>query len=160
MAIVETTRLDGIAEVKMNRPDSFNALSVEMLQALIETFEQLTNDDSVRCIVLKGAGPAFMAGGDLKMFGENLDLSPTDRAEKFVKNLKALEPLVKAISSTRQPVIAAIQGAAAGYGVSLAAACDLIYASSDAYFMMAYVHIGASPDGGSTWLLPRTLPSR
>jgi len=125
MAIVETTRLDGIAEVKMNRPDSFNALSVEMLQALIETFEQLTNDDSVRCIVLKGAGPAFMAGGDLKMFGENLDLSPTDRAEKFVKNLKALEPLVKAISSTRQPVIAAIQGAAAGYGVSLAAACDL-----------------------------------
>jgi len=157
MSILETNRRDSIAEVTMNRPDFFNALSIELLDALIETFSELTADDSVRCIVLKGAGPAFMAGGDINMFNESIELSPDDRAEKFSKDIAALEPLVKTITTARQPVIAAVHGPAAGFGVSLTAMCDLIYASSEAYFMMAYVHIGASPDGASTWLLPRIV---
>ena len=160
MTILETTRRNSIAEVTMNRPDFFNALSFELLDALIETFGELTADDSVRCIVLKGAGPAFMAGGDIKMFKESLDLSPADRAEKFTKDIKATEPLVRAITAARQPVIAAVHGPAAGFGVSLAAMCDLVYASSEAYFMMAYVQIGTSPDGASTWFLPRIVGYR
>ncbi len=160
MPALETTTLDGIAEVTMTRPKVMNALSHELLDALIETFAQLTADDAVRCIVLKGSGPAFMAGGDLNMFAESLDLSPADRAEKFGKEITALEPLIKTITTARQPVIAAVNGVAAGYGVSLAATCDLIYASTEASFMMAYVQIGASPDGGSTWLLPRIVGLR
>tara|TARA_B100000315_G_scaffold260168_1_gene319659 strand:- start:1118 stop:1912 length:795 start_codon:yes stop_codon:yes gene_type:complete len=160
MTILETVRRNSIAEVTMNRPDFFNALSNELLDGLIETFGKLTADDSVRCIVLKGAGPAFMAGGDIKMFKESLDLPPADRAEKFAKDIMAIDPLVKTIATARQPVIAAVHGPAAGFGVSLAAMCDLVYASSEAYFMMAYVQIGTSPDGASTWFLPRIVGYR
>ena len=160
MTILETKIHNGIADVTMNRPDFFNALSIELLDTLIEKLGELTADDRIRCIVLKGAGPAFMAGGDINMFNESLDLSPIDRAKKFAKDIADIEPLVNLITSARQPVIAAVHGPAAGFGVSLAAMCDLIYASSEAYFMMAYVHIGTSPDGSSTWFLPRIVGFR
>jgi 2-(1,2-epoxy-1,2-dihydrophenyl)acetyl-CoA isomerase len=155
-------RTDGVATLTMNRPKARNALSGEMRDALDVAFHELERDDSVRCVVLRGMGDHFMAGGDVKGFGEILseDLSEDELRDLFIHRVHDLHPLMFAMRRMPKPIVASVRGAAAGAGVSFAACCDLIIAAEDAFFTLAYCHIGLSPDGGSTFALPRSIGTK
>jgi 2-(1,2-epoxy-1,2-dihydrophenyl)acetyl-CoA isomerase len=152
---------DGVATLTMNRPEARNALSSEMRSGLDEAFHRFEGDDSVRCVVLRGAGEHFMAGGDVKGFGAILsEQDPTSIRDLFLHRVHELHTLMFSMRRLRKPIVASVRGAAAGAGVSFAACCDLIIASEDAFFTLAYSHIGVSPDGGSTYALPRAIGSK
>lgn len=140
-------RRDGYAVVTLNRPDRFNALSHALVADLRELLEKLEADDDVRAIVLTGAGRAFCAGADLKG-------GPSD-AEDVIRRLYI--PLVEVLTEMGTPMIAAINGAAAGAGLSLALHADLRVASTTASFSMSFVKVGLVPDAGASWLLPRLV---
>jgi 2-(1,2-epoxy-1,2-dihydrophenyl)acetyl-CoA isomerase len=150
---------DHVAWVTMNRPQALNALNHDLTNALREAVLPLEYDDSVRAVVIQG-GEHFMAGGDLKWFHSMLDAPPAEnlvRMEGFIDNVHGL---IVAIRRMPKPVIASVRGAAAGFGLSLAMTCDLAIAAEDSYFTLAYCLIGASPDGGSTYALPRLIGLR
>ena len=152
---------DGIATLTMNRPEARNALSSEMREELDDAFHHFEQDDDVRCVVLRGAGEHFMAGGDVKGFGTILaEEDPADLRDLFLHRVHELHTLMFVMRRLPKPTIASVRGAAAGAGVSFAAACDLVIAAEDAFFTLAYCHIGLSPDGGSTYALPRTLGTK
>jgi 2-(1,2-epoxy-1,2-dihydrophenyl)acetyl-CoA isomerase len=144
---------DAVASVTLNRPSVYNAMDAEMIVRLKEVTEQLQDDRSVRVVVLRGAGPAFLAGGDVALFHKNLDQLP----EMIVRLARELHYAVLAIRRMRKPVLASVHGAVAGAGLSLMAAADLAIAAADAKFTMAYSRIATSPDGGGTFFLARTL---
>jgi len=143
----------------MNRPEARNALSTEMVDALSSTLHALETDDSVRAIVLRGEGDHFMAGGDVKSFAE-LGASGADPRSLILHRIHHLHTIMFAMRRMPKPILAAVRGAAAGAGVSLAAACDLVMASDDAFFVLAYVNIGASCDLSGSWSLPRLVGLR
>jgi 2-(1,2-epoxy-1,2-dihydrophenyl)acetyl-CoA isomerase len=149
--------VDGaIATIAFNRPQVMNALDADMIVALRAACERARDDKAVRAIVLRGNGPAFVAGGDVTAFHSNRDQLPAMVAE-------LADQLHRAILALRQapkPVLASVHGAVAGAGVSLMAAADLVVAAGDTKFTLAYSRIGASPDGGSTWFLPRLVGAR
>ena len=151
--------VDGpIATVTLNRPDALNALDEAMIEALHGAMIDLERDDGVRCVVLRGAGDNFMAGGDIRVFVRALEtLEPAARQAKLEGMIGQVHASVTAIRRMDKPVIAAVQGAAAGFGLSLALAADLTLAADNTVFTLAYCHIGTSPDGGSTYHLPRAV---
>ncbi len=137
---------DGIATLTMNRPDARNALSEEMRAGLDEAFHDFESDDEVRCVVLRGAGEHFMAGGDVKSFAGMFDEEePADMRDVFLHRIHDLHTIMFAMRRLPKPIIASVRGAAAGAGVSLAACCDLIIAAEDAFFTLAYSLIGTYP---------------
>jgi 2-(1,2-epoxy-1,2-dihydrophenyl)acetyl-CoA isomerase len=142
-----------IATMTFNRPDVFNAMSAELIHAFASETAKLKATSGIRALIVKGAGKAFLAGGDVAMFHARKD-DPT-----LAHDVKPLgDALHAGIINLREmpfPVIAEIQGACAGAGVSVALACDFAVASEKASFNTAYTKIGLSPDGGSTWFLPR-----
>ena len=141
----------GVGTITLNRPHVLNALDAEMLARLRAACERAAGDAAVRAVVLRGAGPAFLAGGDVAFFHAELG-----RAPSLVLELAGeLHRSVLALRGAPKPVVAAVHGAVAGAGVSLALAADMILAAEDAQFTLAYSRIGASPDGGATWFLPR-----
>ncbi|MFE3059945.1 enoyl-CoA hydratase/isomerase family protein [Nocardia sp. NPDC059239] len=141
-------RRDGqVAVVTLNRPERLNALSHTLLRRLRRTLTDLDNDQSVRAIVLTGAGRAFSAGADLRG-------APSD-AEQVVREL--YNPLILEIQDMVTPMVAAVNGVAVGAAVSLACACDLRVAADTASFQLAFVSVGLVPDAGATWLLPRIV---
>jgi 2-(1,2-epoxy-1,2-dihydrophenyl)acetyl-CoA isomerase len=140
---------DGVATVTLNRPDSLNALNSAMRRELLAAFKAAGRDEAVRAVVLTGAGRGFCSGADLRG-------GATERAYRRVLT-DEYNPLVVAIREMPKPVIAAVNGVAAGAGVSLALACDLVYASDDARFIQAFIRIGLVADSGSTRTLVRTL---
>lgn len=149
---------DGIATLTMNRPEMRNALSEEMRETMSAFLDAHRDDPNVRCIVLKGAGAHFMAGGDVKSFAEFAqDMSPVERRTYFEKRIHNGHRMILQMRDQPQPIIAAIRGGAAGFGVSLALAADLSVAAEDAFFTLAYVHIATSPDGSSSYFLPRAV---
>ncbi len=142
---------DGVATITFNRPVVMNALDGEMLHAFRTSCERAAADPHARVIVLRGAGPAFVAGGDVAMFRDNVAAMAT-----LVPQLAAeLHHGILALRHAPQPVIAAVHGAVAGAGFSIMLACDLVLAAAGTQFSMAYSRIGTSPDGGATWFLPR-----
>ncbi len=147
----------GIAWVTLNNPKARNALSAQMRIDLRDVIGDLEHDDAVRCVVLRGAGDHFMAGGDIRAMKERLDIDKETRKRVVIEGIHAIHLPVFAIRRMRKPVIASVRGAAAGFGLGLVAACDLAIAADDAFFTLAYCHIGASPDGGSSYFLARTL---
>ena len=153
--------IDGpVATLIMNRPDVRNALSMEMRQLLDENFHRLEFNDDVRCVVLEGAGDHFMAGGDIRKMHEHLESQRPDEIQSyFLHRIHNLHPIMFSMRRMQKPIIAKVKGAAAGAGVSLAAACDLIIAEEEAFFTLAYCHIGTTPDGSSSFHLPRYLPA-
>jgi len=152
---------DGVATLTMNRPDARNALSSEMRAGLDEAFHRCESDDDVRCVVLRGAGEHFMAGGDVKSFASLFaEEEPVDMRDLFLHRIHRLHPIMFAMRRLPKPIIASVRGAAAGAGVSLAACCDLIIAAEDSFFTLAYSLIGTSPDGGSTFALPRAIGAK
>lgn len=150
--------IDGaIATLTLNRPQALNALDVAMTAALGAALERVEDDPAIRVVVLRGAGPHFMAGGDIKWFHGMLDMPVAERKARFGALIDDVHQSVTRLRRMDKPVIAAVQGAVAGFGVSLLNACDLALAADDAYFTLAYCHIGTSPDGGATYSLPRLV---
>ena len=151
---------NGVATLTMNRPEVRNALSIEMRHAMFEAVDDIEHDASVRCVVLKGAGGHFMAGGDIKAFTQFTEMSPIERQKTFEARIHNLHPMLMALRRMNKPVIASVQGAAAGAGMSFMMACDMTIAADDAFFKFSYVSIGASPDGSGSYYLPRLVGLR
>ena len=144
------THDDGVATVLLNRADKLNALSGEMYHDLADAFAELNTDDTVRAVVLTGAGRAFCAGGDVGTMGGYDVVSGRKRSKSHQRMIINLHHLEK-------PVIAAVRGPAAGIGASMALACDLIIASETAYLLMAFKNVGIPPDGGAIFFLTQHL---
>jgi 2-(1,2-epoxy-1,2-dihydrophenyl)acetyl-CoA isomerase len=149
-------RQAGIATITLNRPAQFNALNLQMSKDLLQVAIALDEDPTVRCVVLTGAGKAFFAGGDLSAFGEAGD----SRGALLKEMTTYFHGAIARFASMNAPVIAKINGVAAGAGFSTMLACDLAIAASSAKFTMAYTRSGLTPDGSSTWFLPRTVGLR
>ena len=151
---------NGIGTILLNRPDALNAFSPEMTEALLEATEKFERDPDVRCVVLRAAGEHFQAGGDVKALHRSLT---EDRERHFAGMERRVVNGHLAIHRLRRmqkPVLAVVQGAAAGFGVSLVAAADLAIAADNSYFTLAYCHIGLSADGGASYFLPRLIGER
>lgn len=157
---VETHLDEGIFTLTLNRPQQLNALNLEMIHGLREATSRAENDDAVRVVIIRGAGDHFMAGGDLKWFRQQLEIPPRERQPLYEQTVAAVHSSILQIRRMGKPVVASVRGAAAGFGLSLALACDLALAAEDAYFTLAYCHIGLSPDGGATWSLPRLVGAK
>ncbi|HTR05670.1 MAG TPA: enoyl-CoA hydratase [Paraburkholderia sp.] len=138
----------------LSNPGARNALHPDMYAAAIEAFDAAERDTSLRAIVLTGADNFFCAGGNLNRLLENRAKDPSVQAA----SIDMLAAWVTAMRQSSKPVIAAVEGAAAGAGFSLALAADLLVAAEDAKFVMAYSRVGLTPDGGGSWFLSRVLP--
>jgi 2-(1,2-epoxy-1,2-dihydrophenyl)acetyl-CoA isomerase len=139
------------ATLTLDRPAALNALTVPVKVALREALESIAVDRGVRAVILTGAGRAFCAGQDLAE-REQPDAAPLEVEVRVRYN-----PIIRALRSMGQPVIAAVNGVAAGAGASLAFACDLRIAAEEARFVLAFGRIGLVPDSGATWFLPRLV---
>ena len=157
MSDLELLIENGVATLTMNRPDARNALSMDMRKLLCQALHEVELDATVRCVVLKGEGDHFMAGGDVKGMGESIKKSSKEIKKEFMLRIHDLHPIMFAMRRMPKPIIASCRGAAAGAGVSIALACDLVIASEDAFFTLAYCKIGTSPDGSSSFHLPRAV---
>ena len=149
-----------VATLTLNRPAALNALDMAMMDALVAHTAALAADTTLRVVVLRGAGEHFMAGGDLRTFATFLGNAPAQRRDEFQQIVERVQAAIEHLHRMPHAVIGALHGAVAGFGLSLAAACDLVVAAEDAYFTSAYRHIGLTPDGGGTWSLPRTVGLR
>ena len=147
---------NGIVTVTLHRPDRLNAFVGHMRRDLAEALEEAGSDPHVRVVVITGAGRAFCAGGDVHFMAE---LVQRNDAEEFARLLGAARRVILAIRQMTKPVIASINGAAAGAGFNLALACDLRIASSTATFSQSFVKLGFHPDWGGTYFLPRMISS-
>lgn len=145
---------DGVATITMNRPDVLNALNRDMLQELGAAMEDAASDDAVRCVVLAGAGRAFGAGQDLNTFTQ---MYASTEPIKVSDELAHYHRVLRAMRSAPKPVIAAVQGVAAGASCNLALACDLRVAADTARFRQAFARIGLVPDAGGGFLLTRLV---
>ena len=144
--------VDGpVATITLDRPEALNALTVPVKVALREALERLAVDRAVRAVILTGAGRAFCAGQDLAE-REQPDAAPLD-----VELRERYNPIILALRAMGQPVIAAVNGVAAGAGASMAFACDLRIAAADARFVLAFGRLGLVPDSGATWFRPRLV---
>ena len=143
----------GVATIALNRPHVMNAMDDEMMQQLRPIAEAVEKDVSVRAVVLRGEGAAFMAGGDVAVFHQHLAELP----ELIVTWGREMHAAFLALRRMGKPVLASVHGAVAGAGFSLMCAADLAVAAADTRFTLAYANIGASPDGGSTYFLPRLV---
>jgi 2-(1,2-epoxy-1,2-dihydrophenyl)acetyl-CoA isomerase len=149
---VLTTTQDGVLTVTLNQPARFNALSGALLHELAAALRAAERDAAVRVIVLTGAGKAFCSGADITEF--NIGDAPLDPGEHL---RTILNPLTVRMRSTEKPILAAINGVAAGAGLSLALACDLRFAAESARLVVAFVKIGLVPDAGCLYFLPRLV---
>jgi 2-(1,2-epoxy-1,2-dihydrophenyl)acetyl-CoA isomerase len=147
---------DGIATITLNRPQVMNAINSAMMVQLRAACERAEGDASARAVVLRGAGPAFLAGGDVAFFHANLPRMPALAREGGAE----LHHAILALRRAPKPVLASVHGAVAGAGVSLMAAADLAIAAEETRFTIAYSKIGASPDGGATYFLPWLVGAR
>ena len=151
---IETTMRDGVATITLNRPEKLNAFTGTMREDLLEALRACEDDQSVRVVVLTGAGRAFCAGGDVDYMS---GLQKTNDVTSFRKLLDAGRDVILQIATMSKPVIASINGVAAGAGCNLALACDYRIASENAKLSESFVKIGLHPDWGGTWLLPRLV---
>jgi 2-(1,2-epoxy-1,2-dihydrophenyl)acetyl-CoA isomerase len=145
---------DRIARITLNRPDTGNALNLELATALRGAAEGLLGSD-VGAVIIGGAGKAFCVGGDLNYMHDAADVG-----EAVLRLATAFHDGLEAFASLDAPVISAVRGAAAGGGMSLAIAADVVLAAESARFTVAYTAIGFPPDGGSSWTLPRLVGPR
>src|SRR6476620_6889422 len=149
MAEVETSRDGGVLTITLNRPDVLNAFTAEMHKQLVGAFKEARADD-VRAVVVTGAGRGFCVGQDLNEFGE----AAKDIAGRLRTNY---HPTIRAVRGLEKPVLAAVNGPAAGAGLSFSCACDLRIAADDPTFVPAFINIGLVPASGGTYLGRRLL---
>lgn len=145
---------DGVALITLNRPEALNSFTGEMHEALAHALDQVDADKTVRAVVITGAGRGFCAGQDLNERQRKEGDPPPDLGETLDK---FYNPLVRRLNAAEYPVIAAVNGVAAGAGANVALACDIVFAGKSAKFIQAFSKIGLSPDAGGTWFLPRLV---
>jgi len=155
--LVETD--GGICRITLNRPQSLNAINPDMARALRQITGEIRDDASIRVVVLEGIGNHFMAGGDVKGFKEFFDEKPSEAETRahFEEMLGIVHEFITDFREMPKPVIASVRGAVAGAGFSVMLACDMVLASDTSFYTLAYCNLGTSPDGGSTYALPRTV---
>lgn len=141
---------EGIMHLTLNRPESLNAFSPDMMTGLKNAIHQAKEDESIRVVVLSGAGRSFSAGGDVKTMG-------TSGAVETYDHIGRLNELIVAMRDLEKPIIAAVHGFAAGAGFNLALACDMILASEGSKFIMSFSRVGLISDGGGSYFLPRLV---
>src|SRR3954447_12362337 len=146
---------DGVATLTLNRPDAMNSLDVATKEALLAAARQVADDEAVRCVVLTGTGRAFCVGQDLKEHVRILQSGETDSLFRTVE--EHYNPIVSAIAGMQKPVIAAVNGVAAGAGASLAFACDLRIVADTAGFNLAFANVALSCDTGASYTLQRLV---
>src|SRR5207244_9725083 len=140
-----------------NRPQVLNAVNREAIAELAAAVAEAAEDDNARAVLLQGTGTHFCAGGDITMFAELIRLAPAERQKALYRIVDTLHPLLIRLRHMPKPFVAAVQGAAAGFGLSLVLAADLALAAEDAVFTTGYIHLGTSPDGGMTATLGRIV---
>ncbi len=145
---------EGVRTLTLDRPQAFNSLTVRLKEELLAALTGAAGDPAVRAVVLTGAGKAFCAGQDLK---EHVAALRADDPAPFRTVAEHYNPIVRAITGMPKPVIAAVNGMAAGAGASFAYACDLRVAAESAKFLMAFATIGLTADSGASWTLPRLI---
>ncbi|WP_052592030.1 enoyl-CoA hydratase-related protein [Aureispira sp. CCB-QB1] len=148
---VQFKQENGVAILTLNRPKAFNSFNREMAFALLERLDACAKDETIRAIVLTGEGRAFCAGQDLKEATEDNGIS-----FEMILN-EHYNPIIKAIRTIKKPVLAAVNGVAAGAGANIAFACDMTIAKKSASFTQAFSKIGLVPDSGGTFFLPRLV---
>jgi 2-(1,2-epoxy-1,2-dihydrophenyl)acetyl-CoA isomerase len=146
------TTTDGVARLTLNRPDRLNSFTIQMHQEVTAALATVETDESIRVLVLTGAGKGFCAGQDLNdrkalSAGSEVDLG--NSVEKYYN------PLIRRLSALRVPVICAVNGVAAGAGANIALCCDIVIAARSARFIESFAKLGLIPDSGGTWFLPR-----
>ncbi len=147
-----------VRRLALNRPEQLNAMTAELCEALHTELDSLAHDRSCRAVILTGAGRAFCAGLDLHGYGSAPDNDGSDQPRDSLANQEHMSTLVLAVRALPQPVIAAVNGPAAGFGLSLTLGCDIRFAARDAVFRVAFINIGVSNcDMGTSWLLPRLI---
>jgi 2-(1,2-epoxy-1,2-dihydrophenyl)acetyl-CoA isomerase len=144
---------EGVVTITMNRPEVLNAFNDAMLREVTEAMEEAAQDETVRCVVLTGAGRAFGAGQDLSSFGTRSSGEPVRVSEHLTKYHR----LVHVMHAMPKPVVGAIRGVAAGISCNIALACDLRIAADNARFLEAFARIGLVPDGGGAYMLTRLI---
>lgn len=153
---VRIARVGGVAILTLNRPDAANSIDAPLARAFREAVGALDADATVRALVIEGAGKMFCGGGDLASFARE-----ERGAARYVEALIAdLHAGLEALEGFHAPVVAAVHGAAAGAGLGLAMAADIVVAGAGSRFVMAYTRSGLTPDGGTSWLLPRLVGLR
>ena len=145
-----------LATLRFNRPDQYNALNSQMASELLDAVVEVQNNPTMRALMVTGKGSAFHAGGDIKWFVETGDHLP----QALERTVADLHGFISRMIRMPKPVVAAVNGPAAGAGFSLAMVCDLVVARANAVFTVGYTKIGATPDGGSTFFLARLLGMR
>jgi 2-(1,2-epoxy-1,2-dihydrophenyl)acetyl-CoA isomerase len=145
---------DGVRTLTLNRPQAYNSLTVELKETLLAALREAADDEAVRAVVLTGSGKAFCAGQDLK---EHIGLLQSGDAAPLHTVREHYNPIVRTIVSMPKPVIAAVNGSAAGAGAAFAYASDLRIAGSSASFLMAFANVGLGPDSGASWTLQRLV---
>jgi 2-(1,2-epoxy-1,2-dihydrophenyl)acetyl-CoA isomerase len=157
--MLETIKVDrngNVTIITLSRPEAMNSFNVQMAKELLQAFSDADNNKAVRAILFRGEGPAFCAGGDIGMFAQNID----NMANMVPDTMEVLNTLISTMLNCRKPILAQAHGSVAGVGVSFILACDLVIASENTKFTMAYAGIGLSPDGGASYLLPRVVGQR
>src|SRR3954462_233085 len=151
---VQVHHQDGVTTVRLDRPQAMNAWDRALGEDLRAAVEQAAADEDVRAVLITGNGRAFSAGADLKA---GFEPTPAGHPDVGSALRERYHPIIAGIRTMPKPVLAAVNGAAAGIGCSLALACDLVIAAESAYFLLAFVNIGLVPDGGSSLLIPERV---
>lgn len=154
MSTVTVERRDGAAILELNRPETMNAWNVELGEDLKGAVAELSADDTVRAVLVTGKGRGFSSGADLRA---GFDPTPEGHPDVLTPLRERYHPIIVGIRRMPKPVVAAVNGPAVGIGCSLALACDLVVAAESAYFLLAFVNIGLTPDGGSSAFIPSRI---
>ena len=152
---VTYSKAEGVGRIRLNRPESLNAMDIEVAGGFLDAVTALTKDDDMRVIVLEAEGRSFMAGGDLGYFNQ-----ADDRGEAARELIEIVHHAILLLANSSQITVAAVHGAAAGGGMSLALNFDLVVAADNTVFNTAYGRIGTTPDCGGSWVLPRLVGPR
>src|SRR5688500_12835192 len=152
---VDYSVTDGVGVIVLNRPDVLNAFDDELGFQMLEVVQKAAADEGVRCIVITGAGRAFCAGEDLGALASTYERGEAPPLGKTLTD--RYNALIRALRSAPKPVIAAVNGVAAGAGASLAFACDHRIVSESAKFVIAFIKVGLVPDSGAVWFLARSI---
>lgn len=153
---IVTTIEDGVGKITLAAPDKGNSLSIELANGLLHAVQSFAEDASVRCVLLTGSGRFFCVGGDISAM-----LEAAEKVGEVIETLTtSLHAAVQTLLEMEKPLVTAVNGPVAGGGLGLALCGDIVLCGPKAHFSMAYTGIGFSPDGGSTWLLPRLVGLR
>ena len=158
MTSVLIEKKGSVARLILNRPDKLNVLGLDMPAELKRCTDELKIDEQIRCVIISGAGDHFMAGGDIDYFKSLVDGYAKEGEAALPKDMfGVLHDAILNITTMKKPVIASVQGAVAGFGLSLMLACDVAVAADNAVLSVAYCKIGTTPDGGMSYFLPRAV---